>query len=59
MSRRPDDEETKNENANDAFEIVEEMTSDECDDFCGLSRGVEDTMRALSSWRPFAWCEPR
>ena len=63
MSRRPDEEETKSENANDAFEIVdgdkEDTLSSECDVFCGLSRGVEDVMRTLSGWRPFAWCEPR
>ena len=63
MSRPPDEEETKSKNTNDAFEIVvgdnEATVSDEWDAFYGLSRSVEDTMRALSVWRPFAWCEPR
>ena len=64
---RGSDEEVLNyghgENANDSCEIVddndEETRSNESDPCYAVSRGVEDAMRALSGWRPFAWCEPR
>ena len=66
LSRGSDDEMLNyghGENANDSCEIVddndEETRSNESDPCYAVSRGVEDAMRALSGWRPFAWCEPR